>query len=370
MAVGKITWQSFLELVASRCEIEGAPKRFFMKTFKDCDPAVSDGEPVMPQIDDPSYESHKKNLTRVHKQIKRHAKVEFPDDKKIKPTLNWLKQEYDNPTLICWEPLILDNHAEKLDVFLRNFNYQQQRQKVESAILGSEISKVILVQVEGYFAKRWLVKRLALEVPNHDQSNGFSLSAQPKWNKLEEEKGLTFFWESIYRYAKTASPEPMGIIQELCDRCVDKPLIMAIHGIQELESVTLQKIISIFWEPLINTIASQAWSSNHGDCVLFLTTDLNKHSSIEAINPSYGVDLEPWNSVTWEEMYQFLKCNELKQMIHNCSNEITYLLPNERQKYDALESGLRSPQKVLEKICKAVDLNGCEDLETYWKIAL
>jgi hypothetical protein len=365
MAVGKITWQAFLVLVASHCEIEGEPKAVFMKRFETCDPTISGGQPVMRKRGESGYDNEQKHLTTVYGKLKIKAKIEFPDDKKTKHTLNWLQQEYENPTVISWESRNPDSHAGKLDVFLRNLNYHIQRQKVESAILGSEIHKIILVQVDGDFTKRWLVKRLSLVVPNHDQSNGFSLSAQPKWNR-QEEKGLTFFWESIHRYAKTASPEPIEIIQELRDRCIDRPLIMAIHGVQELKSETLHKIISAFWKPLINEIASQTWSSNHGDCILFLTTNPNKHSSIEDVNPHCDVDLEPWNFVTGEEMQQFLKCNELKQMINDCSNEITYLLPTKTQKADQLGS----PQEILKKICLAVDLNGCEDLETYWKIAL
>jgi inactive STAND len=366
MAVGKTTWKAFLVLVASHCEIEGEPKNVFMNRFEACDPAVSGCQPTKLKRGDPDYGNHQKHLTVVYKKLEINAKIKFPSPRKTDHTLNWLWQEYKNPTVIVWESIKLHNHAEKLDVFLRNFNYCIQRRQVEDAIYGSEIFKVILVRVDGDFTKRWLVKRLALEVPNHDQSIGFSLPAQPKWNNQKEEKGLTFFWESISRYAQTASPEPIDVIQELRNRCVDKPLIMAIHGIQMLEAETLQKILSVFWEPLINKIASQSWS---GDCILFLTTDLNKHSSIKSTNPLYGVDLKPWDFVTRGEMHQFLKCNELRQMIHDCSNEIKYLLPSETNKTKTSDS-LGSPQEMLTKICTAVDLNGCADLESYWKIAL
>jgi hypothetical protein len=366
MAVSKITWKAFLVLVASHCEIEGEPKTVFMNRFEACDPAVPGCQPVKLKRGDDDYDNYQKHLTTVYEKLKTHAKVKFQNQKKTEQTICWLWQEYQNPTVIIWESIKLDNHAEKLDVFLRNFNYHKQRQKVENTICGSEIFKVILVRVDGDFTKRWLVKRLALEVPNHDQSNGFSLSAQPKWNKQEEEKGLTFFWESICKYAQTVSHEPIEITQELRDRCIDRPLIMAIHGIQVLESETLQKILSVFWEQLINEITSQSWSGGHGDCILFLTTDLNKHPSIESISPYYGVDLKSWNFVTGEEMYQFLKCNELKQMINDCSNEAKYLLPQGTKDSDSLGS----PQDMLTKICTAVDLNGCADLEPYWKIAL
>jgi hypothetical protein len=368
MAVGKITWQAFLVLVASHCQIEGEPKTVFIDRFETCDPAISGGKPVKLKRGDLDYDKQQKHLTTVYGKLEIHAKVKFPykDNNKTKHTLDWLWQEYKNPSLIRWEPIKSNSHTEKIDAFLRDFNYWNQRQKVENAIRGSEISKVILVQVNGDFAKRWLVKRLAREVPNHDQSNGFSLIAQPKWNKQEEEKGLTFFWGAINNHGKTTTTEPMEIIQELRDRCIDRPLIMAIHGIQVLKSATLQKILSAFWEPLIDDMAKQTWSSNHGDCILFLTTDLNKHPSIESINSSYGVDLEPWSSVTGGEMRQFLKYNGLKQMINDCSNEIEYLLPIGTEDSDLLES----PQEMLTKICSVVDLNSCADLETYWNIAL
>jgi inactive STAND len=369
MAVEELDWQSFLELVTSRCQIKGKPKEAFMYKFASCDPALNPNgcSPVMPPESDPDnplcryfYRSHTRMMTEAYKNFEKGVGQKYPNKDKAIKVLDWLQNEYKKPEFITNRLVKSESNAQKLDYFLRTLDYLDQRQLLEKMIIGSEIKKIVLVQVDGEFTKQWLVKRLSLQVTDHEQSNGFAVNAQFNWNR-----DLKFFWESIYNHIKTPSSTPSDTIKELCDRCMCKPLIMVIHGIEILDDKTLRKIISAFWEPLFRELESQAWS-DHGDCILFLTTDVNSDSSIERINSSYGIDLPPWTDVTGEHMKQWLKPQELKDLIIKCSNTTEYLLPNRTIGSDLLGS----PEKMLITICKAVSIYKIAELEPYWKIAL
>jgi inactive STAND len=160
---------------------------------------------------------------------------------------------------------------------------------------------------------------------------------------------------------------PEEIIQVLCDRCRTRPLIMAIHGVQDINPLTLQTLLSGFWGKLIQKLNEQAWCRDRCDCILFLTTDLGTQHSI---SDSYGINLLPWDIVTVEHMQQWLKPVEVKQFLAECSGESAEdacldLLPKGKQSPD----NLGPPEEILTKICTTFELNSLTELETYWKIA-
>jgi hypothetical protein len=208
---------------------------------------------------------------------------------------------------------------------------------------------------------RLLAKRLALEVPNHTLNKGFGVLAKSRWDS-----DLKFFWKVLSEYANnTETPEE--IIQVLCNRCHAQPLIMAIHGIQAIEPATLQVILSDFWGKLLQKLDEQPWCSDRCDCILFLTTNLGTQHSISA---GYGINLPPWDVVTIEDMQQWLKPVEVKNLLAKCSGESAEdacldLLPKGKQ----LPDNLGPPEEILTKICTTFELNSFTELETYWKIA-
>jgi hypothetical protein len=355
----KLTWQTHLEIIASRYGIEVAPKKAFMKTFLPCDPNCHT-ERLSPEIlpeNDNDYEAYRKAIGKAYKQLGFSEKEPGKAANKVLP---FLLKEYQTPSY-HWQQEDLETNAKQLDTFLRELNYLEQRQKVQRAIEGTEIRKVFLVQATGTFSQRWLVKRLSLEVSNHTIAKGISISARHKWNR-----DLNHFWKELSQYTDQAERN-QEIIQSLCDRCQTQPLIMAIHGIQEIETQTLQTLLSEFWEELLQKLSEQSWCSDHCDCILFLTTNSGTQHNIIA---DYGVHLEPWESVTVGHMQQWLKPIEVRQFLAKCSGESIEeaclgLVPREEQLTDHLDY----LEAILAKICTTFELNSLAELEPYWKIA-
>jgi hypothetical protein len=363
MAAVTITWKAFLRLVASQCEIEGEPRIAFLFKFEPCDPHLNPNgcNPVMLKRGDPDYDNHMKQMTSAYEKLCDAIGIEFKTNKKAEQTLAWLHREYENPSFITWWQEDTETHSKQLDALLRKLNYVEQKQKVEHAIQGCEIAKVVLVQANGTFTQRWLVKRLSLEVPNYTTAKGFSVSAKGKWDR-----SLSHFWNSLSKYADNAEA-PEEIIQILCNRCRTKPLIMAIHGIQAIEPQTLQALLSNFWEALIQKLNEQSWCHDRCDCILFLTTNLE---SPHSIGGDYGVTLDPWDSVTVDHMQQWLKSLEVKQLLAQCSGENVEdacldLVPKGKQPPD----NLGPPEEMLTTICTTFELTGIAELESYWNIA-
>jgi hypothetical protein len=363
MIAATITWKAFLHLVVSHCDIEGEPKNAFMLKFGSCDPWLNPNgaKPVMLKRGDEDYDNHVKHMITAYKKLSNGIGIQFQTAQKAKETLAWLLEEYTNPSCISWRQENSEIHAKQLDTFLRDLNYLEQRQKVQRAIEGTEIRKVFLVQATGTFSQRWLVKRLSLEVSNHTLAKGVSIPAKSKWNR-----DLSHFWISLSQYTDLAET-PEEIIQSFCNRCQTQPLIMAIHGIQDIETQTLQTLLSEFWEKLLQKLSEQWWCSDHCDCILFLTTNSGTQHNI---NADYGVNLEPWEFVTVRDMKQWLKPEAVKQYLARCSGEdieeaYLDLVPREK----ALSHHLGSPEAILTKICMTFDLNSITELELYWKIA-
>jgi inactive STAND len=271
-----------------------------------------------------------------------------------------------------------NNQAERLNELLRTLNYQHQMDKMITEINEAGVAKVILIQVTGFFAQRWLLKRLVLIVPNYNQSWAFSIDANKSWNK-----GLQYFWELLARELK-ADPSPGSILQKICEKCRTQPVIIAIQGIQKIHANTLEKLLFEFWHPLLQKLSEQPFSTGQNKCVLFFTTDLDVHPTIENLDlfksnqetvqqgdldfepASYGIDLAPWDIVTVQDLNEWLN-DDIKELITACFNEITCFLPIGKMDGDRVGS----PEEVLQKICESVNLNAHDDsLKKCWDISL
>jgi hypothetical protein len=352
MAEDQETWAEFLDLVAFQAGL----RKLAVEKFKKCDPSVACR--IRSNPEDKSRDQ--KRTALLYNFLEDNKWIEFINSSdKFNETLIWLLEEYKKPRYIKRFPRS-ESTAQQLDRLLRDLNYLEQRQTIKTEISGSEIAKVALIQANGEFMQKWLVKRLSLEIANHTLSQGFSIEANKKWNK-----NLGGFWTKLAQQTKTAA-EPSEIIQVLCNRCQYQPLIMAIHGIQDIDSACLQQIITVFWEELVRNFSVQPWNNGHSDCILFLTTDLGGHQSVKSLT-SYGVDLPPWEFVTITHMKDWLKPREVRELIEKCDGKVLELLPSET--YPPNHS-LGTLEKTLQNICKTVDLNIYTDLAPYWKIAL
>ena len=356
-----ISWTVHLDIIASRKGIEGAAKRVFVKVFLPCDPNCGTGRmlPVVPKESDLTYETDKRALTKAYKLLG------FPDRESGKGEaviLPWLLDEYHNPQISRWQ-INSESPAQKLEGFLQDLDYIQQRQKVEISIQGGDIAKVIMIQVDGSSSQRWLVKRLSLKVINHSQARGFSITAKSKWNR-----DIKHFWDALSKFLD-GSEDIEEMIQGLCDRLQVQPLVMSIYGIQELEPETLKLLLEVFWERLSDEMSKRSWSIDRGDCVLFLTTNLGTAHDVEA-DYDYGVTLGSWEFVTVEQMQQWLRFSQVRQFLGECSGES----PDEAC-LDLLPQGklptenLGPPEEVLNKICRSFEIESLTELESYWKLA-
>jgi hypothetical protein len=353
------SWNTHLEIIASRKGIEGAAKEALMETFSPCDPNCgASKKPCIPHESNPGYSAYYKAIGKAYRKLGFGKKE---PDKAEKDILPWLIEEYESPKIATWESIEPDRHVVRLDEHLRELNYGDQREQMRKAIRGAEIAKVILVSANGNFTQRWLVKRLSLEAPNHSLSKGFSILAKPNWDK-----GLKHFWLGLSQYTDGAET-PEEIIQVLCDQCRSQPLIMAIYGIQAIKPATLQTLLSDFWGELVESLSKQPWCSDRGDCILFLSTNVGTQHSVGG---SYGVPLDPWDFVTVEHMNQWLKPLEVKKLLAECSKQSAKdacldLVPEGKQPSDSLGP----PEEMLTRICTTFDLDSVTELEKYWKIA-
>lgn len=237
-----------------------------------------------------------------------------------------------------------------------NLDYKRQERKFQDALEESSQCLAFAIAAPCETTQKWILNRLMRQIPNQENalSLAFNLKQHPMRHRFEN------FWENLSQFLALGTKSLKDeVLQGLCHRNVDRPIILTIYEMRQFEKVQKQ-ILQHFWEPLTQQIVDST-RSERSRIVLFLVdqccpghdaNQLLKLDPLEAIPPQ---DVTAWLTKDSVAPYWQAKFGD--------SFRQTLIERLERE-------NCQEPYFVLDRICFELGIEGgLVDIEEAWKWA-
>ncbi len=249
-----------------------------------------------------------------------------------------------------------------LNYYAQETEFRQSKDRLERAI-------AFLVRGKNLKIQRWLVNRLAQQIPDFENCYKQEFDFPHREDiRLDFEQ----FWREFAKKLKTPAT-PDAVLDRLGKLCREKPVILAMYGFRRLDEEKIDRLYQ-FWNRLVQQVCTQRSPALRSRLVLFLTDDGTEEiqncpfefvASADINRPQCPVVLSPLQQIKRHEVRGWLKADKVYPEFVNQIGEtqVTWLIR------DDLSRWTEDPWTVLDDICCAFQLKkGIAEVEPYWKL--
>ncbi len=257
---------------------------------------------------------------------------------------------------------------QKIAELLYLLDYRNQEQEFKEAMARFK-EGVFLVQSGEERIQRWLVRRLAGCIPDFEQAKKFSIRIPSHGMR----RNFDAFWQELGRELGDNLTREM-VIQELAKLCQQRSVIIALYGINSLDTEKIYKLYN-FWSDLVQQVRSLPRSFRFR-LVLFLaeknsSTLLNKLRPFNFIESSainenqFSLSLTPLERILNHDVETWLAQDKVYKELNQGDDYVESIVNHD------IPAWGEQPLDILDEICYTVFQieDGIAAIESYWKLA-
>lgn len=241
-------------------------------------------------------------------------------------------------------------------LWLLDYFDQEKVFSTEINCFSQNRSALFLIQTKAPEIQRWLLKRLARQVPNYSNAERFCFDARSHSMRWD----FASFWADFAKRLNTDN-EPDAVITALREKCQSKLVLISISSIWK-EGLS-ERLFKEFLTRLVTDVNSQSYAAPRAGLVLFLTEDASLCSEFECLNspitqlPSLeeiqASDITGW--LCRDDVYDLLKSLISEEHINQTIQT-------------KICSWSKAPKDVVEEICCLFRLQyGLAEVEPFWR---
>jgi hypothetical protein len=273
--------------------------------------------------------------------------------------------------------------SQQVAELLWKLDYRAQETAFIDLLCKSRRAELALVRASEPEIQKWLVKRLAKQVPLFGSAKKYSVSVAALellgnydglWHEIKMK--LT---DSALLTSKRMSPRPDSeeIISFLVELAETTPIIIAVYGLKASGQMRT-KLLEDFWAPLVRQVYAQPDKASRIRLYLFLAespSERKNESSKELVtittcNADISVNLDtlkPLKKISVNDVKGWIDSDvvysSLSQLIKE--EDVKHLLENEIPAWKSI-----SPNETIQNLCLAFQLeDGVDKIKRYWELA-
>jgi hypothetical protein len=249
--------------------------------------------------------------------------------------------------------------------------YPDARDVIVNALKLQRVS-AFLIRGKDLNVQRWLVKRLARQIPNFENATKLEFLLS---RRLDIRSDFEAFWVDFSEKLQTQANQD-AVLRRLGELCREKPVILALYRFRWLEEDKVVRLYQ-FWEQLVQQVCHQKNPALRSRLILFLTDGVEESwqgncpfqfvAPIEAEYPRFSVALAPLRDILQSDVRGWLEADEVySELVKQIEDpqQVEYLMRKD------ILTWSQEPQQVLDAICGAFQLEeGIAEVEPYWKWA-
>lgn len=256
---------------------------------------------------------------------------------------------------------------QKIAELLYLLDYRKQEEEFKNAIARSK-EGVFLVQSGEEKIQHWLVRRLAGCVPDFEVAKKFSIQIRSRM-KIN----FDAFWQELGReLGDNLNREK--VIQELAKLCQQKSVIIAIYGINSLNTEKVNQLYN-FWSDLVKE--ARSLNRSFRSRLVLLLADKNSDTLLNKLHPfnfiqsstinetQSSISLAPLEKILNHDVETWLAQDKVYKVLNRADDYVETIVNND------IPAWREQPLDIIDEICYTVFQleDGIAAIESYWKLA-